>query len=276
VNWLFCRESDDFAAAVRTLVTAIDTDLEWVRAHTRLLVRAGEWDATGRESSLALRGDDLRAAEQWLALGPTHEPQPTELQTRYVLESRRVATNRRYALLGSAAVALVAVAILGTTTWFGRRDAARQRTTAIAGRLTNDAELVRSQGVERPTDTGWRERSVLLALEAASRLRSIGARSLQTDIALRRGLALLPRRVGRFERSTISLVNAIVLTRDLVAASKSPLGVETWPLDGGDPVVTKQNGRDAIAGPQSRRPIRRHALAERHRRCLGHRTSSPW
>jgi WD40 repeat protein len=241
VNWILCRDADDFTAGVQTLVTAIDTDLEWVRAHTRLLVRAREWDGRGRENSLALRGDDLKAAEQWLALGPTHEPSPTELQTRYVLESRRVATNRRYALLGSVAVGLVAVAILGTTTYFGRRDAARQRTIAIAGRLTSDAELVRDQGVAVPTETGWLERSVLLAAEAASRLQSVGTRSLQTDIALRRGLALLPRRVGRFERSQGSLVNALVLSSDgrLVAASRSPLGVVSWPERGGESVVTK-------------------------------------
>lgn len=242
VNWIFCRDGDDFAGATQTLVTAIDTDLDWVRAHTRLLVRAREWDGRGRESSLALRGNELKAAEDWLALGPVREPQPTELQTRYVLESRRVATSRRYALLGSAALGLVAVAILGTTTYFGRREAARQRTIAIAGRLTADAELVREQGVDRPVDTGWLERSVLLATEAASRLRSLGTRSLQTDIALRRGLALLPRRLGTFERRHLSVVDEIVLTSDgrLVVASHSPLGSEGWRVDGGGAGATPQ------------------------------------
>ena len=56
LNWIFFRETDDFPKALQTLVTAIDTDQGWVKAHTRLLVRAREWDAKGREASLALRG----------------------------------------------------------------------------------------------------------------------------------------------------------------------------------------------------------------------------
>src|SRR5262249_20872024 len=36
MNWIFFREHDDFDTAVKTLVTAVDTDLEWVEAHTRL------------------------------------------------------------------------------------------------------------------------------------------------------------------------------------------------------------------------------------------------
>ena len=230
VNWIFFRDSDDFAQAVQTLVTAIDTDLDWVRAHTRLLVRAREWDAKNRENSLALRGNDLKAAEQWLTLGPTRQPQPNELQTLYVLQSRKVATNRRYALLGSAMVGLVAVAILGTTTYFGRREAARQQTIAIAGRLTADAELTRNQFETVPADTGWLERSVLLATEAASQLSSVGMRSVQTDIAMRRGLARFPRRMASFTRNDLSPVEAIVLPGDgrVLAASKSPLTIEHY------------------------------------------------
>jgi len=63
LNWIFCRDSDDFEEATDTLIRALDTDLKWVRAHTRLLTRAIEWDANGRNNSFVLRGEDLRAAE---------------------------------------------------------------------------------------------------------------------------------------------------------------------------------------------------------------------
>jgi hypothetical protein len=69
LNWIFFRESDDFNEAADTLVRALDTDLKWVRAHTRLLTRAIEWDANGRNNSFVLRGEDLRSAERWLAIG---------------------------------------------------------------------------------------------------------------------------------------------------------------------------------------------------------------
>ena len=47
-NWLFLREDDDFEAGVDTLVTTLETDLDRVRAHSKLLVRAREWSARAR------------------------------------------------------------------------------------------------------------------------------------------------------------------------------------------------------------------------------------
>src|SRR5215211_5610006 len=35
-QWIFFRDGDDFGEAVQKLVDALDTDLEWVDAHTRL------------------------------------------------------------------------------------------------------------------------------------------------------------------------------------------------------------------------------------------------
>ena len=54
-NWLFFRESDDFDSAFQSLVEAINTDLEYVQAHTRLLVRAVEWEKKQRSQDLLLR-----------------------------------------------------------------------------------------------------------------------------------------------------------------------------------------------------------------------------
>jgi tetratricopeptide (TPR) repeat protein len=89
LNWIFCRDSDDFEKATDTLVSALDTDLNWVRSHTRLLTRAIEWDANGRNNSFVLRGADLRSAERWLAeAGAQKNRQPTALQTEYIIASK--------------------------------------------------------------------------------------------------------------------------------------------------------------------------------------------
>jgi hypothetical protein len=42
-NWILFRETDDFEAATPTLADTLDTDLDWVRAHTRVLTRALEF-----------------------------------------------------------------------------------------------------------------------------------------------------------------------------------------------------------------------------------------
>jgi hypothetical protein len=86
LNWIFCREPDDFEQSTNTLISALDTDLDWVRAHTRPLTRAVEWEAKGKNNSFVLRADDLRSAEQWLTeAGVDKERQPTALQTAYII-----------------------------------------------------------------------------------------------------------------------------------------------------------------------------------------------
>lgn len=244
VNWIACRDRDDFSAAARTLIAAVETDLDWVKAHTRLLVRAREWEARGREPSLALRGAELKAAETWLTRGPTKEPRPTELQTRYVLESRRAATRRRSMLMGAAALASVAVAVLGTTTWLGRREAARQQTLAAAGRLTVDAELVRGRTATDAGQTDWLQRSLLLAAQAARALQTIDERSLQADIAIRRGLSLRPAPAATLTRDRSTFLQDVVFASDgrVVAAHQSPFGVESWYLDGRETPATDSTG----------------------------------
>ncbi|MBD2100972.1 TIR domain-containing protein [Leptolyngbya sp. FACHB-261] len=87
-NWLYFQEQDDFDRAFQALIQAIDTDLVHVRAHTRLLVRALEWDGKGRNDSFLLRGSDLAEAEQWLNQASQKEPQPTEQQQNYISKSR--------------------------------------------------------------------------------------------------------------------------------------------------------------------------------------------
>ena len=42
-NWVFLRQEDDFEANFERLIDALDTDLAYIREHTRLLTRAIEW-----------------------------------------------------------------------------------------------------------------------------------------------------------------------------------------------------------------------------------------
>jgi hypothetical protein len=97
-NWLFFREGDDFEQAFQDLQTALDTDLDHVRAHTRLLLRALEWRDKGRGSSYLLRGTDLTEAEQWLVQGAAKVPQPTECHSQYIAASHAAKVNKLKAI----------------------------------------------------------------------------------------------------------------------------------------------------------------------------------
>ncbi|NJN21524.1 MAG: toll/interleukin-1 receptor domain-containing protein [Leptolyngbya sp. RL_3_1] len=86
-NWLFFREGDDLNAAFLDLLKALDTDIDYVRAHTRLLVRSLEWLHQGRDHSYLLRGKDLMEARQWLTQGINQKPYPTDGQVAYLKAS---------------------------------------------------------------------------------------------------------------------------------------------------------------------------------------------
>lgn len=95
LNWIFVREQDDFNTAFETLIEAIATDLNHVRMHTRLLIKAREWENRERDSSFLLRGSDLEEAEQWLTQSSSKKPQPTALHREYINASRKTETERQ-------------------------------------------------------------------------------------------------------------------------------------------------------------------------------------
>ncbi len=106
LNWIFARPTDSATDAMAALQTTLDTDLEWVKSHTRLLVKANEWQANQGNRSFLLRGDDLNRAEMQIAQAEKN-PAPTLLQKQYVLTSRQSATSRQRALLLRVSVMLV-------------------------------------------------------------------------------------------------------------------------------------------------------------------------
>jgi len=123
-QWIPIRESDDFDAGLASLLTALDTNIEWVRSHTRLLTRAIEWDKHARDYSYALRGVDLKKAEAAVALGDGFEPKLLPLQIDYILASRKAATKRAALGMAAATVALISVIIFGAMFLLKRQESA--------------------------------------------------------------------------------------------------------------------------------------------------------
>jgi WD40 repeat protein len=207
VQWIDVRDRDAFGAAVALLVDALDTDLEWLSAHTRLLTRAIEWDAHGRDPSFVLRDKDLSAVQEAVARSSGKDPRPTELQNEYVRASQSVQAAE-----------------------IGRLRELYNR--ALARQLAAQADLTRA---ERPSEI---ERSVLLAVEGMRRYPCVEA-----DQALRAGLALLPRRKRVISHSgPVTAVTFSPNGRYLVSCSSAPWDNRVWIFDAyGRPVTYRQN-----------------------------------
>ncbi len=163
-NWIpvVADPADD----VDRIVAAIDTDLAWEQEHTRITVRALEWDAGGRNRSSLLRGTDLAAAERWLAAGVDKDPGPTALEQEYLLAARQAAGRRQRTLVGgSLAVAAVAIGLL-IFALISRGSAVNAETNAKAQALAAQSQI--QQSVDG-------ERAVLLAAAAVRTKVSYGA-----------------------------------------------------------------------------------------------------
>ena len=73
-----------FGRGLTALVQALNTDLDWVREHTRLGQRAAEWQVGGQSENRLLSGGDIAAATAWLARRPPKAPEPTELHLEFI------------------------------------------------------------------------------------------------------------------------------------------------------------------------------------------------
>ena len=209
LNWIFFREGqDDFQKSFETLMQAVQTDLDWVKMHTRLQVRALEWEKRNRNTSLLLRGQDLQDAEQQLAhAGVEKNPQPTDLQRQYVLASRSVETQRQrttlrasLGALGIISICLVIAIVLGVLAFRAQRTAEANLARSESLRLTAEAENILSQ------PNGNAETAALFSIRALQ-----GGYLPQADASL---LKSLPRLYALHIFNSTSIVISVAFSPD--------------------------------------------------------------
>jgi WD40 repeat protein len=181
-NWIEFDGRADFDAAFTTLVAALETEPEHLRTHTRLLVRAKEWEGSGRDRSRLLRGADLTAAEAWLAATSGKEPAPTQLQTAYVLASRKAASRRQRMTVGGVAIASVISLVLATVAVIQRGQAQEAQTRAEAQAAESRSRELGALSLLQVSDDP--ELALLLAVKAAE-----VAETTTAETALRTAIA---------------------------------------------------------------------------------------
>lgn len=222
-NWIFFDEDTLFEQRYHDLTRIIDTDLEFVREHTRLLVRAKEWDRNARNRSFLLRGEDLLVAENWLATTGSKEPEPSDLHREYIFASRAAERTSQRRLLTGVSAALVVSLILAGAALFGFQNAETQRiradanaqqaaanaaTSAANERLavTNEARaFAESTIVAQERDRADREAQIALSRQLAAQARDFS--NEHTDLALLLSIeGLLRYREARTESAALEVV----------------------------------------------------------------------
>lgn len=178
-NFMNFREEDDWDTAFQAFLGAVDLDLEHTRAHTRLLVRAKDWENKQKDSSLLLRGVDLHEAEMWLAQSASgKKPSPIQLHQDYIYASRLVANRRQRIMFGVVSVGFV-VAMLLALLAFGQYTVAQAEAYS---RATAESVAV-AESYSRATAEG------VAVAEAQSRATAQAQAEFQANVALSRQLA---------------------------------------------------------------------------------------
>ena len=169
VNWIVLKvpsSSGDILAPLDLgeLITALDIDLDYIREHTRILIRTRDWEQLGNAQSLLLRGDDLIRAEKWLEQNKDGQnsslPLPTDKQTNYIsasriiedeLESRAKMQVRRTRQLRNAAViaALIGVGALISTSFAIQQSEQAFNQVSTATVALSTAQIGEATAIER-------------------------------------------------------------------------------------------------------------------------------
>lgn len=154
-NWVYLRdEKDNFDETIPRLIQSINTDLGWVRQHTRLLEQAMEWDHKQRNNSFLLNGTELEDAEKWVAESSGHaNRQIVPIQLEYVSASRKYADRRQRIVLAGVSMALVVSIVLSILALLARNEAkaaqnAAQTSEAIAVSNQHAASTAQAQAEE--------------------------------------------------------------------------------------------------------------------------------
>lgn len=130
LNWIFFRENDDFDQAFQSLLQSIDTDLDYIKAHTRLQIRALEWDSKKRNPSFLVRGDDLKDARQWLSVGYSKQPIPTPLQTQYITDSSLAEAKSQRKTIAGIGFGFIVSSLLALVALYQYREAVKNQQEA--------------------------------------------------------------------------------------------------------------------------------------------------
>jgi WD40 repeat protein len=170
-QWIDFRSEQAFDQRFADLIGFLDTDVDWVRKHTRFAVLANEWERRQRDQSLLLGRTDLREAEAWLAERETRalEPPPSALQLEFIEASRaRAARRRRNSLVAAALLGLVIVG-LGV---FGLWQRGRSNSNA---KSAQSRQLAAAATAQLSTDPAASLRAAIRAAKVAPTAQAITA-----------------------------------------------------------------------------------------------------
>ena len=188
LNYIFLYEEpklpgSGFGTGLANLVTALNTDFDWLREHTRYLQRAIEWDKSGRPADRLLSGNDILEAKAWAARRPKGAPEPTALHLDFIRASEEEAATR----LSEQRKQLEAVAAAQEA----RETALHDREEALMQAADAQRRRTRIRNIALVATSGLTAFAVLVALLAFQQRMTAEKQRQQADAILARATNII-------------------------------------------------------------------------------------
>ena len=173
VQWIdFDAQKEGFNSSFKVLLQTLDVDPEYLRSHTRLLMRANEWRDKQRQDDYLLRGQDLQEAEKWWQHALKIDLKPTALQEEFISTSRKVSRNYRRILVTSLASLTVLCLASGIAI---RQSVVAHRVREQAEHQARNAEIrAKAISVENLMASGLHHQALWAALKLGQEIKRYG------------------------------------------------------------------------------------------------------
>ena len=244
-QWIDFSDDDTFEARFATLIAALDTDLAWVKVHTRLLTRAKEWEREGKDKSFLLHGKDLREAEWWVAKSSEKDPKPTTLHSQYILASRQAATMLQRIVIAAVVVAFLVATGLAVYAFIQKNLAQRETRIAQQNERESKARELAAHSTESFSEDP--EKSILLGMQAVNATLRFGQPSLPpAEEALHQ--ALLSSQVRATLRGHSDVVRGVAFSPDgkHIATASDDQTAKVWDAETGKELLTLRGHADSV------------------------------
>ncbi|MBK9925525.1 MAG: TIR domain-containing protein [Anaerolineales bacterium] len=141
INWVYftphAGQKNKFEDSILKVTQALEADYEHAREHTRLLLRAIDWQKNQQGKSYLLKDAEIDKAERWQVSGIGKNPAPNELQGEYILTSRTHHRQQQRRLMAGIGILLAFAVFAAIVAGFQWQASVRSEKTAIAAK--NDA-----------------------------------------------------------------------------------------------------------------------------------------